>query len=251
MTKFNKFLSFFLCICVVVGGLSVVASAATGESVITLVKNVVDKWFVNGEEVTEEEYAAAMEVQYEDYVIEHHLNTGVQYRINGVIVTEEEALAYIAASNNSSNTNEDTSSIVITKDDLTSWNSGQLSDYLTFETDGQGILTGVKVKSNKVTSITYKYNSSYLGFSSQNNNGDYYFAYTNGVVYRDVTDTSGLVFKVGNVTSTNFYVANEEGEATSNNVEVGYYVFKFVNDPNRTPITFENIFESITLTYVE
>lgn len=251
MNKFNKVLSIILITCLVLSGSAIAASAATGESVITAVKNIVDKWFVNGVEVTEAQYTAIAEseIDVEDIIIEHHLNTGTVYKINGVIVTEAEALAYVDNGgkklDTKSETPEITSTYTFTASDLTGLNSGTVGDYLTFETDGSENIIGATVKSDKIVSVTFTYSSAYLSHCTCRDEKYTYTSTTCGVVYQDVNE-AGHVFKCGSAESLGFDVADVDGKITFN-VSKSDYVFKFINEPENTPISFTDVFASITL----
>lgn len=251
MSKFNKVLSVILVVCVLFGASNIIVSAATGDSIVTTVKNIVDKWFVNGQEVTENEFNSVSSlITYEDIIIEHHITTSTQYQINGKTVTEDEYNNYLKSSTVIKQKKTTNSTITFDSRDLTGLNSGVLGKYLYFDTDNFGNLVGAQVKSDSVVSVTFTYNeSTYITYTTKNNGEYLYTASDYGNIYQDINE-DGYIFKYGQATTTGFYVCDEDYKNTFD-VETGDYIFRFVNTDGVKSIDFADVFTSITLNLAE
>lgn len=176
-------------------------------------------------------------VEKYEYTNVHEITTSDTYKINGTVVTKNEFDAFKNELDKYSNNS--TTALTLTSEDLDTDGIARFSQFLDFEFKGNTVVA-VKVKSNNVVSVDYKYSDAYESYLSAD--GKTYIETGGGSIYQNINSSiNGLEFTVGKPLATNYTVVYHK------DVAVNYYLFKLTDNSMYAPLTFDQVFSSITI----
>jgi len=214
---------------IVILGASMTTRIAFGADLTTIVKQIIEKhiYYIDDVEVTESEYNSLDdESETVEVTIEHRRYT--KYLINGKEVTLEIYKAYL----DELNKEEEYETFEYS---FTNWNEStrvDLADYLDWEESGIGVTIG----SDKVVGVKYEYSDGIMSYTD----GTHYSGCCANC-YQMTEKTNGLWFTVGLNTGIEYDIVKEA------KLNVGDYLFKFVNNDSYADIKFADVFKSVTL----